>query len=329
MNLKQLILAAGLGLAPLAGWSVETCSNLTVNACSNSMANSCSNDLAMNDPGAVLNEPAGAEMRTNAVLAPAALEVIKLAKAGTSPEVVKAFVDSSSSAFNLTAEGVIALKNEGIAEDVIAAMLAHDKNARNPMQTAAPPGPYNMTSPATQETPAQGSQATQPSDDQLYNSLAPYGNWNYMSGYGLGWQPYSWNSYPWWWMGWGSWNFVPSFGWWWFPRSSFFFRGGFFAHRGFFFNKGFNRGFKVGVGFNNFNRGGFRSGFNRGVRGPFVFPSPRNGVVASPFAGAGVPARSFAGRGFAGGAAFHSGGFHGAVGFHGGGGGFHGGGGHR
>jgi len=87
------------------------------------------------------------------------VEVVKLAHAGMGDDVVLAYVKSSQIPFNLSANDILTLKNEGVNSPVITAMLQHDGLLRKavpapvayvPSQPVAVPVP---AAPVVQITP--------------------------------------------------------------------------------------------------------------------------------------------------------------------------------
>src|SRR5206468_1262604 len=53
-------------------------------------------------------------------------EVLKLQQAGTAPEVVKGYVDTSGYLYNLSANDIIYLNKAGVPNDTLSAMLESD-----------------------------------------------------------------------------------------------------------------------------------------------------------------------------------------------------------
>ena len=75
-------------------------------------------------------------------LSPWFYEVERLTQAGVNEGVVLAYINNEAGAFNLTADEVITLKNQGAAPEVISAMLEHDRelnSGERPLTVAAPP----------------------------------------------------------------------------------------------------------------------------------------------------------------------------------------------
>jgi hypothetical protein len=69
-------------------------------------------------------------------------EVLKLTKAGVGEDVVVAFVKNSHTYFNLSANDILHLKDEGVSALVLSAMLTHDTSLRNEGMNQ-PPAQFN------------------------------------------------------------------------------------------------------------------------------------------------------------------------------------------
>jgi len=149
------------------------------------------------------------------VLSPGAAEVVRLAGAGTGDDVTLAYIQNAQSAFNLTADHILYLKDVGLSSQVITAMLNRDAILRQQQpgqytydQRAYPAvNPPQISQPApepepvipTQPVPAPVQEAVSPppvyvSDapaevNYFYNDLSPYGTWVDLPGYGWCWQP--------------------------------------------------------------------------------------------------------------------------------------------
>ena len=135
-------------------------------------------------------------------------EVIKLANSGLDESVMLSFVTNSSRTFNLGAEDIIYLKDIGVPGSVVTAMIQRDQEIKSalavsinspqpgataPEMNSSPELPAN--GPGT-EAPPPGPTAEAPltppdtgGDEMFYDSLAPYGNWVDVDGYGRCWQP--------------------------------------------------------------------------------------------------------------------------------------------
>ena len=193
---------------------------------------------------------------------PALSEIIKLAQAGVSEQVILAYVTNSARLFGLSADQIVYLNDLGVSTPLITALLHHDNTLdaqagkTSPAAAgAAPSAPALTTSasntpppslppeapanPPAAETPppsppgqavaaqeAYGA-APQPANvSYFYNSLAPYGNWVQVEGYGLCWQPtvavinYSWRPYAdngrWLWTD-NGWYWYSDYSWGWAP----------------------------------------------------------------------------------------------------------------
>ena len=136
-------------------------------------------------------------------ISPNAAEVVKLAGSGVGEDVVLAYVQNSQSLFNLSADDVLYLRDVGVTQPVITAMLNHD-NAMRAQQPQSPPAQYAPAataevaapapapeSPAPQVVAAAPTYVSSPPADvaYFYNDLAPYGTWVSLAGVGWCWQP--------------------------------------------------------------------------------------------------------------------------------------------
>jgi hypothetical protein len=182
---------------------------------------------------------------------PNAAEVIKLAGSGVGDEVVLAYIQNAQAPFNLSADNVLHLRNMGVSQPVITAMLNHD-SAMHSQEPAAPPPHYAPSAPPAPQVPppqpvaAPVAYVSSPPADvgYFYNDLAPYGSWASLPGVGWCWQPavvvvnrawrpycdaghwvytdagWFWQSeYPWGWAAfhYGRWYLDPRCGWVWVP----------------------------------------------------------------------------------------------------------------
>jgi hypothetical protein len=133
-------------------------------------------------------------------------EIIKLANSGVEESVMMAFVTNSTSTFNLNAEEIIYLKDIGVPDVVVTAMILRDQTLRSESITtlaaAAPPPAEMPVAPNASEVAPQPDataaayppeQAPPPTevaaDSSFYDALSPYGNWVNVAGYGPCWQP--------------------------------------------------------------------------------------------------------------------------------------------
>src|SRR5579883_1043011 len=143
-------------------------------------------------------------------------EIVKLANSGVDESILLAFVTNSTRTFNLGAEEIIYLNDIGVPGAVVTAMIQRDEALKTMLVAAAtapagpepgPPGPNGGMQPQgnspldqapppppADESPAYAAEAplTPPdpgAEDMFYDSLAPYGNWVDVAGYGRSWQP--------------------------------------------------------------------------------------------------------------------------------------------
>ena len=159
-------------------------------------------------------------------------EVLRLKDSGVPEETMLVFVRSGNLNYDLSAERVIVLQEQGLPQSVLNAMLESGKAG------GAPPPPVPMA-PASAPAPMDQDAA------YFHNDLSPYGNWvlseenqwywqpTVAAGHS-DWRPYSdngrwlytdygwyWSSdYPWGWAAfhYGRWNLHPRHGWVWYPE---------------------------------------------------------------------------------------------------------------
>ncbi|HEX4645474.1 MAG TPA: hypothetical protein VH598_07675 [Verrucomicrobiae bacterium] len=275
MNKRQILtLILTVGLAPLAGWSAAPATTDTP----------AQPQTVATDSGARLSAPTK--------------EVLKMASKGVPEDVLKAYIDNSSSTFNLTSDAIIYLQGQCVSGPVTSEMLSHDKALFQKASAYPPAVQAPLTPPVTAPYPYPATDVTQPD----YSYATPPVNYVYNEGYPGGY-----------------WYYAPAYGGWcWYPFVGFGF-GGFGFHRFHDFDRfhhfdrfhDFDR-FHHFENFNHFNH------FNGGVPFHHQFAANRG---FTPVAHSGFTGLR------AGGGAHFGGGFHGGGGAHFGGGGFHGGGG--
>jgi hypothetical protein len=157
-------------------------------------------------------------------LSPGVTEVMRLAESGTTEDVILAYIQNANSSFNLTADQILYLRDNGFSSAVVTAMLNRDNVLRNQPQTFAydqrlyaPSGqptvaPVPSVAPVPAEpavAPASAVPAVQPAPpvpaaetpppvyvsspppevSYFYNDLSPYGTWVQLEGAGWCWQP--------------------------------------------------------------------------------------------------------------------------------------------
>lgn len=169
-------------------------------------------------------------------------QVIKLVQAGVDASVIQTYVSNCPTAFNLDADKIIALTDVGLPNDLITAMMEHDKNYPSPL-ASAPPAVQPGEVVASEPPPADQTEPAEVTVNYFYQNLSPYGTWVEVDGYGrcwrpnivvydTGWRPYCdrgrwvYTDCGWYWKSdysWGStfhygrWFLSPRFGWCWWP----------------------------------------------------------------------------------------------------------------
>lgn len=190
-------------------------------------------------------------------LSPAAAEIAKLARAGVDPSVMQAYIASSVSTYQLSADEIVYLNDLGVSSDVMSAMIQHDQQIRDAslqgamaaspatpapggsvwsngqgannsnvwQETAATPAPESEVQ-TTVPPPPKEEVPTEVTVNYFYDSLAPYGTWIDIDGYGRcwrptvvatspGWRPYVnggrwvWTDAGWYWYSDYSWGWAP------------------------------------------------------------------------------------------------------------------------
>jgi len=172
-------------------------------------------------------------------------QVIKLTQAGVSEGVIMTYATNSGSTFNLDPDKIIYLKDIGLPDELVTAMIQRDQVLHAQMAASAyqlPPQPAPATAPVQTETPVE--QSADVAVDYFYDMLASYGSWVDVEDYGLcwrptvvvtdvGWQPYCdhghwvYTDAGWYWISDYSWGWAPfhygrwfhhaRFGWCWVP----------------------------------------------------------------------------------------------------------------
>ena len=131
-------------------------------------------------------------------LPPGVQDVVKLAHAGMSDDVILAQVKSAGAMYNLSADQIIYLSSQGVSQNVIKALLPNGGSSvpAVPAVPAAPPmaPPPPMVAPAAPTAPpavpgTPGPNGIVPTSDTFHTQLAPYGSWTELPGYGTVWQP--------------------------------------------------------------------------------------------------------------------------------------------
>ncbi|HXF09194.1 MAG TPA: DUF6600 domain-containing protein [Desulfuromonadaceae bacterium] len=161
---RGLVIAAAIAILPLG------CSSDRATAQPAPPPAEVQNQADVGQPADVLPP----DIASNAPLA----EVIRLSQAAVSEEVISNYVGNSSVRFNLTANQIIYLKDIGVPDSVVMAMIQRDQQLGNVVATPPP-----------QAAPAPPPAPTVVTETYFYDSLAPYGSWVYVEGYGRCWRP--------------------------------------------------------------------------------------------------------------------------------------------
>jgi hypothetical protein len=129
-------------------------------------------------------------------------DVVKLTKAGMSEDIVLAKVKKAGASYDLSTDQIIYLKNQGVSQNVITALLqagpasAPAAPASTPSSASLPPPP-SASAPAPDSGGGQSSAPAAPASsaepvvnfDYVQGQLSPYGSWVDVPGYGQCWQP--------------------------------------------------------------------------------------------------------------------------------------------
>ena len=106
-------------------------------------------------------------------------QIITLAQSGVDESVLVSYASNAATPFNLTADQIIYLKDIGVPDSVVQAMIQRDQQL----------GVTDNTTPSTQAAPEMPPSTNDVSDNYFYGALAPYGGWVTVGGYGLCWRP--------------------------------------------------------------------------------------------------------------------------------------------
>jgi len=114
-------------------------------------------------------------------------EVIKLAQAGVGETVIQSYIANSQTPFNLDSDEIIYLRDLGLSDASINAMLQRDQALG---ATASAPAPQPQPQPQPVSAPLNPPAQALPADETyFYDSLQPYGSWVDVEGVGPCWQP--------------------------------------------------------------------------------------------------------------------------------------------
>ncbi len=112
-------------------------------------------------------------------------QVVRLAQSGVDESVILSYINNSGIAFNLTSDQIIYLKDLGLPNDSVTAMIQRDQQLGATANATPAPAPETAAT-AQAETAVQPAEVTQ---NYFYDTLSPYGGWVNVQGYGLCWRP--------------------------------------------------------------------------------------------------------------------------------------------
>jgi hypothetical protein len=178
-------------------------------------------------------------------------QVVRLTQGGVDESIIMTYVTNSGSTFNLDSDKIIYLKDIGLPNEVVTAMMQRDQQLQQQMAATAyqpptqpAPAPETTEQPETAPPPQPVEQPAEVTVNYFYDTLTPYGSWVDVDGYGRcwrpsvvlynpGWQPYCdhghwvYTDCGWYWFsdyswGWapfhyGRWFQIPRWGWCWMP----------------------------------------------------------------------------------------------------------------
>ena len=123
-------------------------------------------------------------------------QVIRLTQAGVDESVIMTFVTNSGSTFNLDSDKIIYLKDIGLPNEVVTVMMQRDQQLQQQMAASAyqppaqpAPAPDTTYQPETAPPPQPVEQPAEVTVNSFYDTLAPYGSWVDVDGYGRCWRP--------------------------------------------------------------------------------------------------------------------------------------------
>ena len=114
-------------------------------------------------------------------------QIVKLVQAGLDLSVITNFIANSASTYDLDAEKIIALTDTGVPPQVINAMLVRDKILFAAANNPPAPAPAVITK--TVVVAATAPPAAPITVNYFSETLAPYGTWVEVEGYGRCWRP--------------------------------------------------------------------------------------------------------------------------------------------
>lgn len=212
-SLTNLSLVLALSALPFVGGCTQsnatnaasTLTNVPPAAVTSAGANSVATALTETTNTATPVPSAEPVLPPNILPATPLADVIKLAQSGVGENVLLTFIANSVKPFDLDSEETVYLNDIGVADGVITMMMQHDQSLKVSVSNLAPapalkPEPVPEPAPqpiaaapsyvaAPPAAPMAEAQPTYVSNNYFYDSLAPYGNWIEVEGYGRCWQP--------------------------------------------------------------------------------------------------------------------------------------------
>lgn len=144
--------------------------------------------------GVALSAMTGGAQNSAPLLSYGVPQVLQLAQAKVSDATIIAYIRNSGNSYNLTADQIIYLRQQGVSDDVLNVMLTQPKPAVAPAPTAPPDNSYQAQTPAAY-TPAPAPAYVQSAPSTVYvvpNSQTYYYN-TYSQPY---YYPYSYSYFP-------------------------------------------------------------------------------------------------------------------------------------
>ncbi len=231
------------GVAALAAWSLSAlgASEAGPSAGADGINDAGTNALAPSAPSDTNTSPATAIQPAQIALPPDLAEVVRLAESGLGDEVILAYIRKSSGTSPITADQIVYLRDLGISTAVLQSLIEHrpldqgqaGEPAMAPTVPATAPSAETVAPSVPPPPPGVDSSAPGPAPapntsdyGYYYNSLAPYGTWLDLPGYGWCWQPtvvavnptwqpycqdgyWAWSDCGWYWNSYYSWGWAP------------------------------------------------------------------------------------------------------------------------
>jgi len=125
-------------------------------------------------------------------------QVVQLTQAGVDQSIILSYVTNSSGTFNLDSDKIIYLRDLGLPNEIITAMMQRDQVLQQQMTATSYPPPSQPPPPAPDTnaetmppppTDQPGPPPTEVTTTYFNDTLAPYGSWIYVNGYGRCWRP--------------------------------------------------------------------------------------------------------------------------------------------